>query len=251
MLPHPDISKIYFKLFGFPDIASHVRFPIIINLCDPKRSDLILDVGCGLGVYSNTIAMKTGAKCIGIDLNVENLRKANLISNALKLNSKFHFMNATKIQFPSESFDKVLCIEVLEHIKDDNQVLAEIARVLKPGGTLVLSTPIKTMSDEEERIVFAHPKLFQEARTGYELRSLEAKIQKMGLKILKVKHWYRWFTKQALKVMDLLHYRQRLKSIVAIYPFLIPLGLLDRVHQQVTHEKGWYRCHIILASKSA
>jgi len=238
MLQYPAVSRLYFKLFGFPDIASHVRFPVIMKLCNPKESDLILDVGCGMGAYCNTIAMKMGARCIGIDLNKENLRRADLVSDALKLNSEFHFMDARKIGFPGKRFDKVLCIEVLEHIQEHDLVIAEVARVLKPGGVLVLSTPVKSMSDEEERRAFAHPKPFREARSGYELRSLKAMMHKVGLRILKVEHWYRWFTKQAIKLMEFFNDRGRSGSWVVFYPLFIPLCLTDIIDERLRHEKG-------------
>jgi SAM-dependent methyltransferase len=49
--------------------------------------------------------------------------------------------DATQLRFPPRAFDKVLCSEVIEHIPDADGAIAEIHRVLKPGGRLVLSTP--------------------------------------------------------------------------------------------------------------
>jgi ubiquinone/menaquinone biosynthesis C-methylase UbiE len=49
--------------------------------------------------------------------------------------------SATDIPFPSETFDCVTALDVLEHIPDDGKAAAELARVLKPGGYLIVSTP--------------------------------------------------------------------------------------------------------------
>jgi len=248
--PYPNLSKIYFKLFGFPDPAGHVRFPQIMKFLEPMKSDLILDVGCGLGMYANTIAMNIGSKCVGIDLNRENLEKASVVSNKLNLKSEFKYMYAKNLEFLDEQFDKVLCIEVLEHLSNDNQALDEMARVLKPGGILVLSTTVKTMSNEKEQIVFALPKPLEHVRSGYEYESLKAMIEKTGLSVLKVGYWYRWFTKQALKLTYFFTGRKQLHLLVLFYPFLTPLGVFDKLHQKVRREKGFYRGYIILARKS-
>lgn len=218
-------------------------------MCNPVKSDLILDVGCGIGVYSNTIAMNTGARCVGVDLNPDNLRKARLVADALKLNSEFHLMDVTNLEFPNDQFDKVLCVEVLEHIKDDQKVITEIARVLKPNGLLVLSTPKRSWSDAVERKLFIQHKLFREARSGYELKTLQAKIKKAGLKILRIEHWHRWFIEEGCKLMEFLNYRGKVASWTLIYPALIPLELLDVLHERITHDRGWFRGHTILVKK--
>jgi SAM-dependent methyltransferase len=52
-------------------------------------------------------------------------------------------MDITALQFPDESFDAVICHHVLEHIPDDRKALAELYRVMKPGGWGSISVPMK------------------------------------------------------------------------------------------------------------
>jgi SAM-dependent methyltransferase len=61
-------------------------------------------------------------------------------------------MNLTRLEFPSDYFDVVLCSHVLEHIKDDGAALREMYRTLRPGGRLFLQVPHKTnlAADTEE-----------------------------------------------------------------------------------------------------
>jgi len=49
--------------------------------------------------------------------------------------------DALRLPFPDGAFDKVICAEVLEHLADDSSAMAELARVLRPGGLLAISVP--------------------------------------------------------------------------------------------------------------
>ncbi|MCZ6690934.1 MAG: glycosyltransferase [Planctomycetota bacterium] len=95
-----------------------------------EGSSPALDVGCGSGrmILSNPHA-------IGMDMD---LRKVRFIRTA---HAKVVVGSVTHIPFPDEHFEEVICLEVIEHIPDMERPLRELVRVLRPGGSLVLSTP--------------------------------------------------------------------------------------------------------------
>ncbi|MCF8369026.1 MAG: methyltransferase domain-containing protein [Bacteroidales bacterium] len=64
-------------------------------------------------------------------------------------------MDLTKIQYPEGTFDAIICNHVLEHIPDDAKAMAEIFRVLKPGGWAILQVPISLILDQ----TFEDPKI--------------------------------------------------------------------------------------------
>jgi len=97
-----------------------------------------LDVGCGEGGLTRMLWEK-GYKSFGIDVDQEKIETAKKRFGATELN--FEMQDAAALKFPDKSFDLVLCLELIEHIDDPEGLLIEIARVLKPGGTLVISTP--------------------------------------------------------------------------------------------------------------
>lgn len=116
-------------------VGTRVRDSIFLNTLKPQSDDKILDVGCGLGYFTDLLS-RQGADCTGIDMD------SRCIDYCTELMSgNYQIADATKLPFPNNHFDKVLCTEVLEHINNNGVVLDEIWRVLKDNGTLVTSVP--------------------------------------------------------------------------------------------------------------
>ncbi len=124
------------------DPAFRRRAKVVIkNLC-LKNGDKILEVGCGRGFYAHVIGVFfPRVSYIGIDINGEYLRTAKVFAHAP--NVSFRKGDATKLLFADKVFDKIICTEVLEHIKKDRMALSELFRVLKPHGTAIITVPNK------------------------------------------------------------------------------------------------------------
>lgn len=89
-----------------------------------------LDVGCG---SSRILQDLPGA--IGVDVLLRKLRFLH------RVHPEVVQASANALPFPDETFDTVICSEVIEHIPDHPSVIGELSRVLRPGGRLVLGTP--------------------------------------------------------------------------------------------------------------
>lgn len=100
-------------------------------------SDDLLEIGTGLGVLSGLIApMVTSYK--GIEYDAEACQAAKKrVTNPDWITQG----DAQALTFPDNSFDVVVCLEVLEHLPDYRKALNEIARVLRPKGRLIASIP--------------------------------------------------------------------------------------------------------------
>lgn len=118
-----------------------VRQKAVVELIEPKERELILDIGCGsardLIVFANS-----GAICVGIDFSSGMLSLGREAINKLEVKN-VHLIraDASRLPFKSAVFDKVSCSEVIEHLPDWEEVIAEINRVLKMGARIVITTP--------------------------------------------------------------------------------------------------------------
>lgn len=101
----------------------------------------MIDVGCGIGGSSRHIARKFGCAATGITLSPKQAARANAITQEAGLeNVKFQVADALNQPFPDNSFDFVWSMESGEHMPDKEMFIAELARVCKPGGRILIVT---------------------------------------------------------------------------------------------------------------
>ncbi len=107
--------------------------------------DSCLDVGCGGGFLSEEFA-RAGFRVTGIDPAEEALEAARAHAAESGLAIDYRVGTGEAIPFPDGSFDVVLCCDVLEHVRDLEKVIEEVARVLKPGGLFFYDTINRTFA---------------------------------------------------------------------------------------------------------
>jgi 2-polyprenyl-3-methyl-5-hydroxy-6-metoxy-1,4-benzoquinol methylase len=110
----------------------------------PLRDKRLLDIGASPHGYAMERALALGvAEYVGVGLDVEQSIELQLATGRGRL----LYMNAEQLDFPDQSFDLVVSLSTFEHVGDVARVLAEIKRVLKPGGSaLITFEPIWTCS---------------------------------------------------------------------------------------------------------
>ena len=118
-----------------------MRQRAVMELLAPALGELILDVGCGNARDIIPFAQK-GATCVGVDFSNDIICMVRMSKPYLGLkNVDLILANATHLPFKRGYFDKISCSEVIEHIPDYPKAIAEINRVLKEGGKIVITTP--------------------------------------------------------------------------------------------------------------
>lgn len=123
-----------------PDLAFRRRCETVIEFLDAGPGDMILDCGTGYGFYLRLVHDLTGATIIGLDPARERLTSAR---RRLHSRPRIGYVqgSATQLPFADGIFSHVICSEVLEHLGDDRAAVAELARILAPSGTLVVTVP--------------------------------------------------------------------------------------------------------------
>lgn len=156
-----------------------------------QPGELILDLGAGAGRHVFQ-SLREGARVVAFDLDMDELRQVAILSEAMASEGEITSDStaapckgdAVRLPFPDDTFDRIIAAEVLEHIPDDEDAIAELRRVLKPGGTLATTVPAWLaeqvcwkLSDEYHApfVDGGHVRIY----TEHELR---AKLRDAGLK---------------------------------------------------------------------
>ena len=115
-----------------------------INERAPLEGKKVLDVGCGGGILSESMATR-GARVTGIDMGEKPLSvaKLHLKESGLEVDYRQTTTEALAIEEP-ESFDIITCMEMVEHVPDPASVINACSRLVRPGGELFFSTINRT-----------------------------------------------------------------------------------------------------------
>ncbi len=133
------------KLSSFQAVFRTVEAEGIIMMGD-KIGEPILDLGCGDGIFSEVL-LGRGKNIVGIDID----GKALVQAGRRRIYKRIVKGDVHVLPFPDSSFNTVLANSCLEHISNLKIVLKEIHRVLKSGGSLILSAP----SEKREKLFLA------------------------------------------------------------------------------------------------
>lgn len=150
----------------------------------------LLDVGCGGGVLAEEFA-RLGCQVTGIDISAESLDVARAHVRTEGLSIDYRLGSATELQFDGSSFEVVSCCDVLEHIPDWERVIAEVARVLVPGGLFLFDTINRTPKSKSTFIFglqdFSYTKLFPKDTHVWEMfitpDELTDMLEKYGMQV--------------------------------------------------------------------
>jgi ubiquinone/menaquinone biosynthesis C-methylase UbiE len=109
------------------------------KICELVREQLpceaFLDAGCGDGRYLAALADELPARRAGVDLSARILETA-----AQRVEADYRQASLESLPFEDDAFDLVLCTQVIEHVPNASAAIFELARVVRPGGRLVIST---------------------------------------------------------------------------------------------------------------
>jgi 2-polyprenyl-6-hydroxyphenyl methylase/3-demethylubiquinone-9 3-methyltransferase len=129
-------------LYGLHTLLGPLRDPYVVSTLRSAgvvRNARVLDLGSGGGFLAASLS-DAGYQVIGVDPEMAALGEAT--SNVA---ASFVLAAGEELPFAEGSFDSVVCSEVLEHVQDSAAVIAEVSRVLRPGGVFVFTLPNRTL----------------------------------------------------------------------------------------------------------
>jgi SAM-dependent methyltransferase len=156
---YADESRLRRRAAGYAGAGTRddARVPLVdaVVAAAPGR---VLEVGCGWGELAEWIARETGADVVAVDLS------PRMVDLARERGVDARLADVEELPFADETFDVVVAAWMLYHVPDLERGLAEIARVLRPGGTLVAATNSRLHLQELRDLVGSGPSTLKFSR---------------------------------------------------------------------------------------
>ena len=243
-LPHETIAR---QQCGDP-LLRHLTDKIVRLLGAPRGR--VLDVGCGTGRVAVELARR-GFAVDALDVERPVVEQARDLAAAHGADVRFFVADFKQIdpQFPDALYDAVVCSEVLEHVEPWRDVVANMARVLKPGGLLVVTTPNDPGQFSILDKYAGHVRRFRWAELSAGLSDFEVlEAFTVGFPLTRAIHWA--YTRVALPLFFKEHSPERMWRTGSSYPRLWANAFYRFARfDDVFNSLGWGTTWVVKARK--
>ena len=243
---NPFLRKLFYHLLDLLLLrAWHVHREIKEWEKTAPENAEILDAGFGFGQHSYYVASKSKKwNLLGIDVKDEQVEDCNRFFKEINYqNVKFQVGDLTKFR-NKDSYDLIVCVDVMEHIEEDVLVFENYHHSLRNGGMLLISTPSDqggsdVHDDDESSFIDEH------VRDGYNIEEIQEKLRSVGFTKIDAKYGYGTPGKISWKLsmkypMTMLNASKLFFIILPFYylityPFCFVLNYIDT---NTTHKTG-------------
>jgi ubiquinone/menaquinone biosynthesis C-methylase UbiE len=143
-LDHLQASDLYQRDLDCHNLGMHAMLEVLADVAGdygaPRADDALLDLGCGMGGPGRFLVDRFRCSVVGVDLLPLRVELAQTLTNLTEMGERISYRvaDATDLDFEDGSFDHVWMLDVSMHVRDKRALFEEIARVLRPGGLLVM-----------------------------------------------------------------------------------------------------------------
>ena len=204
-----------------------------------------LDVGCGPGIVAEVLARR-GGQVAGIDVTPEMIRQAQTRCKEKGLSdAEFIVAPAERMPFPAGHFDAVVSRLTLHHVADPVAVVAEMARVLKSGGRMVLADVVSSEDVEESRLHNAIEVVRDPSHTRMlPLSELLSTAQSMGLRLIDRRDWVQ--RREFEEWMKIANAPERTGPLRAVMESLARAGVRAGIDLRVNNDQIRFDHHLVM-----
>ena len=198
-----------------------MELKVLRSYLEPGVRNRILDVGSGKGALVGKLS-GAGHDVVGVDPSPAAVRIAGTYVDS---EGKFVLGEGERLPFFGDQFDRAVSVCVLEHTKDDAAVLAEVRRILKPGGIFALTVDCLDSPYVPETFRRDYAREYR-CNQFYGDAKLREMLSRAGFEVLKTEYLFSGRLSIAiLRFGHLFHFRS---VFILLFPVLYPLLLLDR-----------------------
>lgn len=164
-----------------PSATARLNFIREVVRAIPVEHARVADLGCGSGVIlTEILTMRPSWSGYGLDISEASVSYARRLATHKQVDGRAEFRagNIDRLPYDDESLDLIVASEIIEHMPDPEQVVGEIARVLRPGGKVVVTMPVGSHT----------PAHMHSLSSGEELRDL---CERAGLRVRRLEpRWH-------------------------------------------------------------
>jgi SAM-dependent methyltransferase len=138
-------KETYGQDFGQSSWVTGDEYRRFIQMLELRPGEHVVDVGCGSGGPALWLARETGCRVTGVDINEAGIKASDLAARQSGLQDSVSFRLADvceTLNFADGTFDALVCLDVLCHLRDRRQVFSDWHRLLRVGGRLVVTDPV-------------------------------------------------------------------------------------------------------------
>ena len=184
------LRKVFYWILDLMFLRSwHVR-KAVRELYLKEDSIRIFDAGMGFGQYTFFMAKQfPNSSILSVDVKEDQVEECRYFFSECGLkNITFEIADLTEINFEN-MYDFILCVDVMEHIVDDELIFRNFCKALRKGGKLLINTPSNfggsdAHSEDDDSFIEEH------ARLGYSKEDITEKIERTGMKVTDFKYTY-------------------------------------------------------------
>jgi SAM-dependent methyltransferase len=242
------LRRVFYAILDLVFLRSwHIRriLRVQCSQLDGKGEWFLLDAGCGFGQYDRFILNEfKNVKIKSVDVKADYLDDNRTFFRDEIDGGRIEFVEADLLKYEDERvFDFVICIDVLEHIREDKKVMQNLSRCMKKGGLFLMHSPSHFSEEdaaEDDTFVDEH------ARTGYSKEEIDKKLMESDLHPKKIHYTYGNWGHRAwtllVKWPMIWFNRIGLFAILPLsiyYPLVLPVSLIMNMADLYTvNEKG-------------
>ena len=244
---HPLLRRLFYALLNILLLRSwHVRKRLRSLAAALPADASVLDAGMGFGQYTWWMAKRFSRWMItAADIKKEQVDDCTGFFRSQGMGGRIKVTEADLVTWQSpETYHLILCVDVMEHIAEDVKVFESFASFIRPGGSLVISTPSDlggsdVHSEDDESFIGEH------VRDGYSAPDITAKLRTAGFDEVEVSYTYgapgsiAWRLSMKYPVIML----SRSKLFFLLLPFwylavMLPVLLLNTLDVSFAHRRG-------------
>lgn len=228
------VPSFLISVFGAPHLGARIRHRMLTKILGKRTKNIsVFDVGCGFGLESLYLR-KGGYQVFGIDKSEAKIAIAKRL--AVEVGDKkvtFKAADIFKFSGTKNKFDIAILFEVLEHVKNPQEMLSKISSFIKPGGKIIISFPAKHWINARSQNYLGHEVV------GYRPSEIEKFVKPKGLMIKRIYSYGNSFWTKIIFYIDYILLRFIPLASAAFFFLSYPFVVFDQRYSKSETPTGY------------